>query len=168
MNSTTDPSSVEAPPPRPLLSTAPVIMEFPRPSAMTNFKVSLVSFVLICSDAVMVLGSSSRGEKEPILDLGDIGLADRRRHVPTSVCLVGKICSDKSHNVFAVIDVMPKAFRPKGKFTARDWGWGVLIFSFVLREDRDWVLRNQPLHFDGCLFAIKPMTLNYFPLCLGV
>ncbi|KAL8472879.1 hypothetical protein ACS0TY_029922 [Phlomoides rotata] len=42
--------------------------------------------------------------------------------------------------------------------TARDWGGGLLVFSFEKRADRDWVIRNQPWHFDNYLFAIKPLS----------
>ncbi|KAL8514137.1 hypothetical protein ACS0TY_013313 [Phlomoides rotata] len=56
-----------------------------------------------------------------------------------------------------MMDVMTKGFRPKGKLTSRDWGNGLLLFSFELSEDRDWVLRNQPWHFDGALFVIKSL-----------
>ncbi|KAL8473873.1 hypothetical protein ACS0TY_030652 [Phlomoides rotata] len=50
---------------------------------------------------------------------------------------------------------MSKAFQPKGKLSVRDWGKGLLIFSFENREDRDWVIKNQPWHFDGHLFVVK-------------
>ncbi|KAL8511376.1 hypothetical protein ACS0TY_017968 [Phlomoides rotata] len=49
-------------------------------------------------------------------------------------------------------------FKPKGWLSARDWGNDLFMFSFELVSDRDWVLQNQPWHFDGFLFAIKEMA----------
>ncbi|KAL8475064.1 hypothetical protein ACS0TY_031473 [Phlomoides rotata] len=52
------------------------------------------------------------------------------------VCLIGKLISEKPPNTYALINVMIKSFKAKGKLTARDWGNGLLIFSFELDEDR--------------------------------
>ncbi|KAL8478211.1 hypothetical protein ACS0TY_030198 [Phlomoides rotata] len=51
-----------------------------------------------------------------------------------------------------------KAFRVKGKVTAREWGKKLLIFTFGSTSDREWVLQNQPWQFDGNLFAITPLN----------
>ncbi|KAL8534179.1 hypothetical protein ACS0TY_010255 [Phlomoides rotata] len=61
-----------------------------------------------------------------------------------SICLVGRPCSGKSINVFALMEVMTRAFRPKGKLTTRDWGNGMIIFFFDSFSDWDCVVRNQP------------------------
>lgn len=74
------------------------------------------------------------------------------------VTLAGKLITEKNYNVFALIDVMVKAFRPKGRLTARDWGKGLIIFSFESVQDREWVLKNQPWHFDGFPFVVKGLT----------
>ncbi|KAL8481710.1 hypothetical protein ACS0TY_028015 [Phlomoides rotata] len=116
----------------------------------------------------MALGSTSRDEKDALLDSGNFRGVDSRRYYPLHVCLIGMISIKKSRNVFGVIDVILKAFRLKGKLTARDWGRGMIIFSFELREDREWVLRNQPWYFDGCLFAIQSLTGLEQPSTLSV
>ncbi|KAL8541281.1 hypothetical protein ACS0TY_002504 [Phlomoides rotata] len=97
-------------------------------------------------------------EDEEVLELGNGGTGLARRLCAELVCLVGRICTEKSVNSFALMDVLIKAFHAKGKLSARDWGHGLLIFNFELKEDRDWVLRNQPWHFDNALFAIKPLS----------
>lgn len=84
---------------------------------------------------------NNRGDEEDdVLDLGCIptGTANRLQ----SACLVGKLIVEKSYNVFALIDVMSKSFKPKGKLQARDWGHGLIMFSFERADDRDWVIRN--------------------------
>ncbi|KAL8552178.1 hypothetical protein ACS0TY_001027 [Phlomoides rotata] len=52
---------------------------------------------------------------------------------------------------------MKKVFKPKGKLMARDWGEGLIIFSFERNEDREWVIRNQLWHFDNNLFLIRSL-----------
>ncbi|KAL8467467.1 hypothetical protein ACS0TY_030923 [Phlomoides rotata] len=56
------------------------------------------------------------------------------------------------------MEVMKKAFRAKGKLTARDWGVGLIIFSFAVASDMDWVVQNQPWHFDNSLFVVSPLS----------
>ncbi|KAL8530532.1 hypothetical protein ACS0TY_007535 [Phlomoides rotata] len=94
-------------------------------------------------DEVLVLGA--RSGMEPVV---------------RSVCLAGKLFSERSHNFFSIMDVMKKSFKPKGKLTTRDWIWGdgLIIFSFGDPADRDWVWRNQPWHFDNHLFVISRLT----------
>ncbi|KAL8524703.1 hypothetical protein ACS0TY_014347 [Phlomoides rotata] len=97
-------------------------------------------------------------EVDGVLDLGGEDRNQASRRLPSPVCLVGRVFSDKPVNSFALMDVMIKAFRVNGSLTVRDWGNGLLIFMFDLEEDRRWVLRNQPWHFDNALFAIKPLS----------
>lgn len=101
---------------------------------------------------------SGGGGMEDVLDLDDLGLPTVPICPRTPVCLAGKLCVEKAYNMFAAIDVMTKAFRSKGRITAREWGNGKVIFSFERENDRQWVLRNQPWHFDGHLFAIRVLT----------
>lgn len=74
------------------------------------------------------------------------------------MCLEAKLILGKALNLFALIEVMTKAFRPKKKLTVRDWGNGLIMFSFECDDDRQWVCKNQPCHFDGSLFAIRLLS----------
>ncbi|KAL8536410.1 hypothetical protein ACS0TY_011864 [Phlomoides rotata] len=74
----------------------------------------------------LVLGGDLEGGEEDVLNL-DFALMPT---VVRTICLVGKICAPKAPNVFTLIEVMVKAFKPKGKLT----------------------------HFDGHLFIIKPIV----------
>ncbi|KAL8459359.1 hypothetical protein ACS0TY_036736 [Phlomoides rotata] len=107
-------------------------------------------------------------EEEEVLELGNGGIDRMRRIGSGPVCLVGKLYTEKSVNSYALIDVMIKAFRAKGRLTARDWGNGQLIFSFDLEEDRTWVIRNQPWHFDNALFVIKPLSRREQPSIISL
>ncbi|KAL8478912.1 hypothetical protein ACS0TY_030703 [Phlomoides rotata] len=65
-----------------------------------------------------------------VLDLGKGQESGFRSMRWQPICLMGKLCSKKPANVFAIIDVMTNAFKPKSRLTARDWGNGLIVFSF--------------------------------------
>ncbi|KAL8521325.1 hypothetical protein ACS0TY_011742 [Phlomoides rotata] len=88
----------------------------------------------------VVLGGDLEGGEEDVLNL-DFALTPT---VVRTICLVGKICAPKAPNVFTLIEVMVKAFKPKGKLTVREWGKMMVMFSFERANDRVWVIRNQP------------------------
>ncbi|KAL8470906.1 hypothetical protein ACS0TY_033475 [Phlomoides rotata] len=106
------------------------------------------------------MGDSGDPDGE-VLDLGLEAEQDRGNAAP--ICLVGRLCTGRSFNIYALIDVMLKAFRAQGKVTAREWGKKLLVFTFGVSSERDWVLRNQPWHFDGHLFAISPIDGDMQP-----
>lgn len=90
----------------------------------------------------MVRGSPLDDDRK-VLDLG-VGLNNTvRREVMQSVSLLKKLCIKKNVNVFALMEVI-KVFCTKGILLVRDWGGGLIVFTFELEEDRSWVLRNQP------------------------
>ncbi|KAL8529621.1 hypothetical protein ACS0TY_006884 [Phlomoides rotata] len=107
-------------------------------------------------------------DDEEVLDLGNGGIDQTRRMRLEPVCLVGKLCTEKSVNSYTLIEVMIKAFRAKGRLIVRDWGHGLLIFSFELEEDRDWVIQNLPWHFDNALFVIKPLSRREQPSAISL
>ncbi|KAL8508005.1 hypothetical protein ACS0TY_018531 [Phlomoides rotata] len=82
--------------------------------------------------------------EEDTIDLGFQNLGGSRSG--NLICLAGRLCTSRHFNVYALIDVMLKGFKVKGKVTACEW------------EDRAWVLQNQPWHFEGNLFAISPLS----------
>ncbi|KAL8522442.1 hypothetical protein ACS0TY_012554 [Phlomoides rotata] len=102
-----------------------------------------------------------KDEAELVLGRVTDGGSGRRGAFP--VCLVGRLLSDKAANTYALMDVMIKSIKAKGRLTARDWGNRLLVFSFELIEDRKWVLLQQPWHFDGALFLIKPIVRSEQP-----
>lgn len=63
---------------------------------------------------------------------------------PSSYYLVGQICAKKVMNIYALMEVMTKSFKAKGKLTARECRKGMIIFSFERKDDQEWVLKNQP------------------------
>ncbi|KAL8498996.1 hypothetical protein ACS0TY_022090 [Phlomoides rotata] len=71
-------------------------------------------------------------------------------------CLVGRLLTVKNWNSSDLLKAIKKAWKPKHGMWSREWRESKLIlFRFDDVIDRDWVLKNQPWHFMGSLFAIK-------------
>ncbi|KAL8513766.1 hypothetical protein ACS0TY_013031 [Phlomoides rotata] len=79
---------------------------------------------------------------EDVLDLGLVEGSIREGGV--SFCLAGRLFTDRSFNMFALMEVMLKAFKSRTKVTTREWGNKLLIFTFADERDIEWVIRNQP------------------------
>lgn len=54
------------------------------------------------------------------VDLGSLVAGNLRRERQKSWCLVGRLISDKSVNGFALMEVMRKSFKAKGKLSMRE------------------------------------------------
>lgn len=83
-------------------------------------------------------------------------------------CLVGRLCAPKPPNSFHLLEVMKKAWRAKKDVTAREWGNKLFLFTFKHREDRDWVLNQQPWHFENYLFVVAALKGNEQPSSVEV
>lgn len=95
---------------------------------------------------------------DEILDLDAISPPSPTPNQPqNSNCLVGRLLVDKSINHFALLDVMRKAWKPKKGMDAREWSRNLFLFRFQEPAEMKWVLRNQPWHFDGHIFLIRPL-----------
>lgn len=68
-------------------------------------------------------------------------------------CLVGRLRAPKPPKSFHLLEVMKKTWRVKKEVTARVWN-KLFMFTFRNREDRDWVLKQQPWHFKNYLFVV--------------
>ncbi|KAL8498475.1 hypothetical protein ACS0TY_021705 [Phlomoides rotata] len=106
----------------------------------------------------LVTELSMADEGDETLDLGELAVIDRGPVMGRPVCLTGRLLSEKPVNSYALQDVMKKAFKPKGKLMSHDWGEGLIIFLFERQEDREWVVRNQPWHFDNNLFLVQSLS----------
>ncbi|KAL8469417.1 hypothetical protein ACS0TY_032306 [Phlomoides rotata] len=103
---------------------------------------------------------------EDVLDLGLVEGSTRERG--RSFCLAGRLCTSRQFNVYALMDVMVRAFKSRTKAVVREWGNNLLIFTFADEKDRDWVVRNQPWNFNGNLFVVKPLSGSEQPLTVTI
>ncbi|KAL8499056.1 hypothetical protein ACS0TY_022137 [Phlomoides rotata] len=74
-------------------------------------------------------------------------------------CLVGRLVTEKHWNPSTLIEAITKVWQPKHGMSSRNLGDSkMILFCFDDIKDRDWVLKNQPWHFKGYLFAIKAFS----------
>lgn len=101
-------------------------------------------------------------EVEDVVDLPNI----EEVQAPTSkgtMCIVGRLLSEKAINSFALMDVMKRAWKPQQGFEPKEWSNNLFIFRFDSEADLNWVLANQPWHFEGHLFAIRQLRYTEQP-----
>lgn len=119
--------------------------------------------------------SSSVGKMDLLTDkesvVVDSIVAEKREEsnmVGFAFCLVGRLCAPKPPNSFHLMEIMRKAWRAKKDITSREWGNNLFLFTFKNREDRDWVLNQQPWHFENFLFAVAALKGNEQPSAVVV
>ncbi|KAL8545698.1 hypothetical protein ACS0TY_005724 [Phlomoides rotata] len=87
-------------------------------------------------------------DDDDVLNLGVMPHASSGTHTVVPVCLIGRLCAEKAPNMFALIEVMTKAFHPKAKMTTREWSKGLVIHNrvehFENPDDIAWVIHIQP------------------------
>lgn len=107
-------------------------------------------------------------EEFDLLDLAQIeGLPPDNPHQHSN-CLVGKLHSAKSVNSYALLEVMKKAWKSKHGIEAREWSHNLFLFRFKDAKEVKWVINNQPWHFEGELFLIRPLEGNEQPSTLQI
>lgn len=99
----------------------------------------------------------SAEDNHEVLDLDQIEDIQEENTQHQSNCLVGKLQTEKSANSFAIMDVMKKAWRAKKGLDAREWTHNLFLFRFTDQAEMTWVIKNQPWHFEGHLFTIRPL-----------
>ncbi|KAK6158791.1 hypothetical protein DH2020_006105 [Rehmannia glutinosa] len=97
-----------------------------------------------------------------IIDLDELITSTTNKN-KLSFCLVGKLYLDKPWKPFYLIEVMKKSWRPKGQVEGREWGKGLILFRFENEEDRNWVIHNQPWHYENGLFAVRKIREDEQP-----
>ncbi|KAK6115841.1 hypothetical protein DH2020_008110 [Rehmannia glutinosa] len=82
-------------------------------------------------------------------------------------CLAGTLRTHKTVNSFYLLEVMKKGWKPRKGYTAREWG-KICFSSDLMTQKREWVIDNQPWHFEGFLFAIKAIDGSEQPSSISI
>lgn len=72
-----------------------------------------------------------------------------------SLCLIGKLWTKKSYNVFGIMETMKKIWQPLKGVTCRDMGNNMISFQFQARSDMQKVLAMEPWHFNKHALVLK-------------
>lgn len=107
-------------------------------------------------------------EELDILDLDQIEGPPVERAQHLSKCLVGKLLSDKAVNSYAIMDVMKRAWKAKKGMDAREWTNNLFLFKFEDPTEMNWVIKNQPWHFEGHLFTIRQLRDKEQPSSISI
>ncbi|KAL8512437.1 hypothetical protein ACS0TY_018782 [Phlomoides rotata] len=75
----------------------------------------------------------------------------------SSMCLIGKVLTNKSFNAFGLLEAMKKAMNPPHEFTAKEIGKNLFSFQFRSSMDFDRVLAREPWHFDKHILMLKEL-----------
>ncbi|KAL8465175.1 hypothetical protein ACS0TY_034610 [Phlomoides rotata] len=62
----------------------------------------------------------------------------------STLCLIGKVLTNKSFNAFGLLETMRKAMNPPMGFTAREIGKNLFSFQFRVVSDMNEVLAREP------------------------
>lgn len=80
-----------------------------------------------------------------------------------SLCLLGKLWTEKQYSTFALIETMKKIWNPSKGVTCRELGSNLISFQFAMKRDMDRVLALEPWFFNKHLLVLRPLALNIQP-----
>lgn len=92
-------------------------------------------------------------EKEPI-QISEIAQASA---TTVSMCLLGKLRTDRPYNLYGLFETMKKLWCPTKGMICRDMGSNLLSFQFHSKRDMERVLEMEPWHFNKHVLVLSPI-----------
>lgn len=77
--------------------------------------------------------------------------------------LLGRVCTSQAFNVKAFKSVFTKLWQAREKVEIRDIGANLFTIHFFSRQDRDFVVKTGPWHFDGFVVVLKELDVDAVP-----
>ncbi|KAL8463078.1 hypothetical protein ACS0TY_033918 [Phlomoides rotata] len=81
----------------------------------------------------------------------------------STLCLIGKVISNKSFNAFGFLKAMKKATNPPLGLTAKEIGKNLFSFQFWSTSDMTTVLTKEPWLFERNIVALKELEKGEQP-----
>lgn len=81
----------------------------------------------------------------------------------SSLCLIGKVLTNKNFNAFGLLETMKKAMNPSRGFTAKEIGKNLFSFQFRTKRDMEAIIDREPWHFDKRILMLKELGTNEQP-----
>lgn len=75
-----------------------------------------------------------------------------------SLCLIGKLWTERSYNTFGLMETMKKIWNPNRGMTCSDLGSRLLSFQFNTERDMKRVLDMEPWHFNKHVLVLRRIT----------
>lgn len=75
-----------------------------------------------------------------------------------SLCLIGKLHTDRSFNSYGLMETMKKIWNPTHGMTCSDLGFNLISFQFQAERDLKRVLDMEPWHFNKHVLVLRKIT----------
>lgn len=80
-----------------------------------------------------------------------------------SLCLLGKLWTSRSYNIFGLMETMKKLWSPRQGMVCRELGNNLISFQFNAKRDLERVLAMEPWHFNKHVLVLKPVKGDIQP-----
>ncbi|KAH6760569.1 hypothetical protein C2S51_017518 [Perilla frutescens var. frutescens] len=91
------------------------------------------------------------------------GLGGQENQNNETLCLVGKVWTHKSFNVFSLFDVMKKLWNPVYGVTCREIEPNLFSFQFKNKKDMEKVIMMEPWTFNKHILVLKKASVDIQP-----
>lgn len=81
----------------------------------------------------------------------------------TSLCLLGKLWTDRPYNRYALMETMKKLWNPAKGLICRDMGANLISFQFHSKRDMDRVLEMAPWQFNKHILVLNLISREVQP-----
>lgn len=80
-----------------------------------------------------------------------------------SLCLLGKLWTDRPYNKYGLFETMKKLWCPSKGMICRDMGANLISFQFNSKRDMDRVIAMEPWHFNKHVLVLSPILNDIQP-----
>lgn len=98
-------------------------------------------------------------DEEPIRIDGSHEVTD----TTVSMCLLGKLWTDRPYNTYGLMETMKKLWCPAKGMICRDMGANLISFQFNNKRDMDRVIAMEPWHFNKHILVLKKISTDIQP-----
>lgn len=102
-------------------------------------------------------------EKEVNQEVKWIDDGEEEEEARTALAIIGKVWAEKSVNSNALIDMMRKVWNPKCGVEANCIEKNTYFFQFHHWRDKEYLMDNQPWHFDRHIMVLSDVIEDYKP-----
>lgn len=81
--------------------------------------------------------------------------------------LIGKLWTDRSYNMYALIETMKKLWSPSKGLTVQELGSNLISFQFYSKMDMERIKAMQPWQFNKHLLVLKQLSSEIQPSLLS-
>lgn len=92
-----------------------------------------------------------------------VGFSEKPISEEGTLCIIGRLWTDRSYNTMALIETMKKLWNPTKGIKCSELGFNMISFQFHSKRDMMRVLDREPWHFNKHVLALKPLQADIQP-----